>query len=230
MILRVKFTLCVTLFIAAIFPLLSITRGADQPREDSKLPHVLIIGDSISIGYTPFVKELMKGKAEVVHPKGNCEATVVGLKNLTAWLGDTKWQVIHFNWGLHDMKYVKDDKGTMTTVAEGKQWVPVAEYEKNLDELVTRLEKTGAKLIWADTTPVPDGAKGRVPSDVAKYNAAAERVMTAHHIPTDDLNAVATAHLDLQNPHDVHYKPAGYRELAKSVVESIEKAEASAPK
>jgi acyl-CoA thioesterase-1 len=206
---------------------LAAAADAPPPNADSKLPQILIIGDSISMGYTPFVKEMMKGKAEVVHPRENCAATVVGLKDLSAWLGDTKWEVIHFNWGLHDLKHI-DDKGNMTAVEKGKQWVPVEEYEKNLNELASRLEKTGAKLVWATTTPVPEGAKGRIPADVIKYNEAAERVMKAHHIPTDDLNAVAMAHLDLQNTRDVHYKPAGYRELAKSVVMSIEKVQTSA--
>ncbi|MCX5683968.1 MAG: SGNH/GDSL hydrolase family protein, partial [Planctomycetota bacterium] len=92
------------------------------------LPRVLLIGDSISMGYTPGVRELLKGKANVRHPPENCAATVVGLKRLDVWLGEKKWDVIHFNFGLHDMKYIVDEKGTMGSVEKGKQWVPLAEY------------------------------------------------------------------------------------------------------
>ena len=216
---------CLVVFLAGVFwdHFWCIAPGHRRGwgKNESQLPHVLIIGDSISIGYTPFVKKMMKDQAIVVHPRGNCEATVVGLAHLDEWLGKTEWAVIHFNFGLHDLKYVKDTKGTITDVGTGKQWVPVEAYEKNLDELATRLEKTGAKLIWCTTTPVPEGTKGRVAGDEIKYNEAAARVMQAHHISVDDLNAVAQKHLDLQSPHDVHFTGEGYKILAGAVTESI---------
>src|SRR5688572_11788905 len=78
------------------------------------LPRVLIIGDSISIGYTVPTREALQGVANVHRPLTNCEATVVGLVRLDEWLAtggaDKKWDVIHFNWGLHDMKQYKDGK------------------------------------------------------------------------------------------------------------------------
>ena len=198
--------------------------AAEEAQDEGNLPRVLIIGDSISMGYTPFVAQMLKGKAYVEHPKQNCESTVVGLKRRDAWIGKEKWDVIHFNWGLHDLKYIKDDKGTITEVGSGHQWVPVEQYEKNLDELVTRLEKTGAKLIWATTTPVPAGTTGRVAGAEIAYNEAAERVMKAHHIRMDDLQAVAAAHADLQLPRNVHFTPEGYKILGESVVSHVEKA------
>jgi hypothetical protein len=67
------------------------------------LPRVLLIGDSISGGYQKEVKRLLEGKAVVVKNPGNAEYTGTGLKKLHEWLGDEKWDVIHFNWGLWDM-------------------------------------------------------------------------------------------------------------------------------
>ena len=193
----------------------------------AKLPRVLIIGDSISMGYTPFVKELLKGKAEVVHTKENNESTVRGLQKLDAWLGSNTWDVIHFNWGLHDLKYV-DAQTKMTDIDKGKQWVPVEQYEPNLKTLVQRLKRTGAKLVWCSTTPVPEGVKGRVPGEEAKYNAAALRVMQAEGVPVDDLCAVVGTPQNRAamggRPKDVHYTDAGYRALAAEVVKAIEKA------
>lgn len=195
----------------------------------ARLPRVLIIGDSISIGYTPFVKAMMKDTAEVIHAQGNNESTVRGLEKLDAWLGlgSNKWEVIHFNWGLHDMKYI-DAKTKLTDVSRGRQWVPVEQYEPNLKTLVQRLKKTGAKLVWCSTTPVPEGARGRVPGEEAKYNAAALRVMQAEGVPVDDLCAfVGTAENRTAlggKPKDVHYTDDASKALAGEVVKALEAA------
>lgn len=205
----------------------SLAQAAD------KLPRVLIIGDSISYGYTPFVKELLTNKVVIVHAPGNNAATVVGLKRLDKWLGQEKWDVIHFNWGLHDMKYIdpataETDMGKLIPAEKGKQWVPVEQYEPNLKALVQRLKQTGAKLVWCSTTPVPAGATGRIPGDEVKYNAAAQRVMQAEGVPVDDLCAVVGTpeHRAAMGgkPKDVHYTDAGSRVLAAEVVKAIEKA------
>jgi acyl-CoA thioesterase-1 len=206
---------------------------ANLAQAADKLPRVLIIGDSISIGYTPFVKQLMTNRAVIVHAPGNNAATVVGLKRLDKWLGQEKWDVIHFNWGLHDMKYIdpataETDMAKLIPVEKGKQWVPVEQYEPNLKALVQRLKQSGAKLVWCSTTPVPAGATGRVPGDEAKYNAAALRVMQAEGVPVDDLCAVVGTpeHRAAMGgkPKDVHYTDAGSRTLAAEVVKAIEKA------
>ncbi len=150
------------------------------PIEDvAGLPRVLLIGDSISIGYTLPTRELLAGKANVHRPQANCGPTTNGLENLDKWLGDGKWDVIHFNWGLHDLKYMGPNGENLgdPEAPTSHQQVPPAEYEKNLRTLVERLEKTGAKLIWGSTTPVPDGAAGRVVGDSAKYNEIAAKIM-----------------------------------------------------
>jgi len=201
---------------------------AMQPIEDvAGLPRVLLIGDSISIGYTLPARALMKGKAKVHRPQANCGPTTSGLKSIDKWLGDKKWDVIHFNWGLHDLKYMGPKGGNLADPkgAESHQQVPPAEYEKNLRTLVERLKKTGAKLIWCSTTPVPEGARGRAVGDSAKYNAIAAKVMADNKIPTDDLYAFAKPRLkEIGRPADVHYTPEGSQTLAKEVVASISKA------
>src|SRR5258708_5818862 len=81
-----------------------------QIADDPKLPRVLILGDSISIGYTLPVRKLLEGKANVHRPADNCGPSNSGLLLLDKWLGDGKWDVIHFNFGLHDLKYIDDNK------------------------------------------------------------------------------------------------------------------------
>ncbi len=192
------------------------------------LPRVLLIGDSISMGYTVPVRELLKGKANVHRIPANGGPTVNGLKNLKAWLGDSKWDVIHFNWGLHDLKYIQEDPSKRADPkAPGSHLqVPLDDYEKNLATLAAQLKATGAKLIWCSTTPVIEGSDGRVAGDESKYNEAAARVMKAAGIPTNDLRAHAKAKLkEIQLPAgNVHYTPAGYNYLAEKVVAAIEAA------
>jgi len=189
--------------------------------DDPKLPRVLIIGDSISIGYTLPLRELLEGKANVHRIPTNGGPTTRGLEHIDAWLGESKWDVIHFNWGLHDLKQLADRKDPKQPDRDLRQ-VPPEEYEKNLSALVARLKKTGAKLIWATTTPVPEGSAGRTPGDAAKYNELAAKIMAAEGVAIDDLYSFAKPQLEtIQLPANVHFKPAGSQALAVKVAESI---------
>jgi len=187
-------------------------RAFARVKDDPALPRVLLIGDSISIGYTIPVREALAGKANVHRPAANCGPTIRGLESLDEWLGEDDWDVIHFNWGLHDLKYM-----------DGKQQVPLAEYEKNLGELVERLKRTGAKLIWCSTTPVPEGCSPpRTNDDVLAYNAVAKKIMDANGIAIDDLYAFALPKLkEIQRPANVHFTPEGSAVLAGQVAASI---------
>jgi acyl-CoA thioesterase-1 len=186
-----------------------------QDVEDvSGLPRVLLIGDSISMGYTVPVRELLKGKANVHRIPANGGPTSNGLEHISEWLGTGKWDVIHFNWGLHDLKIGED----------GSRQVPLDRYEQNLRELVARLRQTGARLIFASTTPVPEGKVNppRVNADVISYNAAAAKIMQERGIPIDDLYLLAMPQLKtIQLPVNVHYTPEGYASLARQVADSI---------
>ena len=180
--------------------------------DDPKLPRVLLIGDSISIGYTRDVQRKLKGKANVHRIPTNGGPTTRGLANIDKWLGNAHWDVIHFNWGLHDLKYIK-----------GRKQVPLDEYERNLRVLVRRMKKTGARLVWCATTPVPEGVSPpRKNAEVLQYNAVAAKIMTENKIPTDDLYSFAKPQLKkLQRPHNVHFTPTGSKILAGQVAGSI---------
>lgn len=210
--------LILTLFFAPSF-------HAESTPQDADLPRVLIIGDSISMAYTAPVAEMLKEVAAVEHHEGNAQHTGTGLKKIDQWIGETQWDVIHFNWGLWDLCYRhpkskvqgKRDKvnGTLTT--------PIDVYEKNLDQLVTRLKQTSAKLIWAHTTVVPEKEAGRFAGDGKKYNAAATRVMNKHKISINDLHTLTAgfpAELFVK-PGDVHYTPAGSKKIARQVANAM---------
>ncbi|MGC9320467.1 MAG: SGNH/GDSL hydrolase family protein, partial [Armatimonadota bacterium] len=100
-------------------------------------------------------------------------------------------------------------------------------YEGNLEELVVRLKQTGAELIWATTTPVPDPVDGpfRRPEDVLHYNSVARAIMREHSIMVDDLYEFALPQLDkIQRPRDVHFTEKGYEVLARQVAAAIREA------
>ncbi len=188
----------------------------DPVRDVPGLPRVLIIGDSISIGYTLPVRKLLEGRANVHRIPENGGPTTVGLKKIDAWLGDERWDVIHFNWGLHDLKLI-----------DGQRQVALPDYERNLERLVQRLRETGAKLIWAHTTPVPDLpaeklSPGRRTADVPAYNGAAARVMDAHDVQVNDLYSLALERLDgIQRPANVHFTDSGSAALGEEVAAAI---------
>jgi lysophospholipase L1-like esterase len=182
-----------------------------QVPEHPSLPRALLIGDSISMDYTQATRELLEGKVNLQRIPWNGGDTNLGLERLNEAIGPVKWDVIHFNFGLHDLRY-----------SEGEYQVPIERYETNLRELVKRLKATGARLVWASTTPVPEGAGGRLPEDAAKYNAVAKKVMEENGVLIDDLYAFALPRLkELQRPADVHFHEDGSRALAKRVAVSI---------
>jgi hypothetical protein len=185
-------------------------------KDEPGLPRVLLIGDSISIGYTLQVRALLKGKANVHRIPVNGGATEVGLAHMKDWLGDGKWDVIHFNFGLHDAKYA----------SESTQRASREQYAENLRKLVAQMKETGAKLIFATTTPVPkDGnlSPTRRFDSIPARNELALRMMKENDVAIDDLYAVVLpVQAKLGRSNDVHFEPAGYELLAKAVAASIE--------
>ena len=189
--------------------------------DDPALPRVLLIGDSISIGYTVGVREALSGQANVHRIPVNGGPTTRGLESIDDWIGEGEWDVIHFNWGLHDLKYI-NDKGQLVDPDQGRQQVPLDQYEENLTHLVQHLQRTGAKLIWRNTTPVPEGAKGRSPGDELEYNQVAAKIMVHHGIPTDDhYSFVKPRQAELMLPANVHFTKEGSQALAERAAAAI---------
>lgn len=200
--------------------------SADDPRHPAyllsedrpDLPRVLLIGDSISIGYTVTVREILVGTANLHRIPENGRDTAHGLKQLDAWLGEKPWDLVHFNFGLHDIRHVKDDKMDVS----GLRIRTADEYGVNLTRILDRLRGTGAHLVFATTTPVPDGADGRRPGDEIECNAIAGRLMARAGVPINDLHAFITPHLaEVQTPSNVHFNETGSRLMGEEVARVI---------
>ena len=181
----------------------------DYLEDDPKLPRVLLIGDSVSRGYTLAARKALAGKANVHRAPENCGPTANGLKKLDVWLGDGTWDVIHFNFGIHDRVTKPED------------------YTARLTTIIERLKKTGAKLIWAATTPIPPDTKDgpSATKAIEEKNALAAKLMQEQGVAIDDLFTFITPHLaKVQNPADVHFNGDGYELLGQQVARAIEPA------
>lgn len=187
-------------------------------RDVPHLPRVLLIGDSISMGYTVPVRKLLEGKANVHRIPANGGETARGLANMEKWLGGGNWDVIHFNFGIHDLKHIKDGKWD----SAGKPVSSPRLYENNLRKLVDRLKATGATLICASTTPIPEGAPGVAAGGEIELNTIAEKIMAENDIPINDLHGYLIKKRDeYQTSSDVHYSPQGSQYLGEKVAKSI---------
>jgi GDSL-like lipase/acylhydrolase family protein len=187
------------------------------------LPKVLIIGDSISMGYTPVLKNILKARARVTHPKNNCQHTQKGIMKLDEWIGERKYKVIYFNFGLHDLKHVDPVTQKPSKKAEDPLMTDLKDYEANLNQIVSKLKATGATLIFATTTPVPEKSTPlRDPEMPPKYNAVAVNVMKKQKVEVDDLYAfVFPQNEKIQEANNVHYTVAGYQIIGERVAATI---------
>jgi hypothetical protein len=183
---------------------------------DQKLPRVLLIGDSISVGYGAVVKERLKGKANV-----DALATSKAISD-PGWLKETAYAVegyrhavIHFNNGLHGVHVTGHD------------------YESSLRAHVKKLRELAphAKLIWASTTPVPSREKGVALDEkgnarVQARNTIAERVIKEAGIPINDLYGLVVGDIEklTANKGNVHYNDKGKKLQGQAVADAILKA------
>lgn len=218
-------------------------RNTKSKIQDDVLPRVLILGDSISLGYTPHVIRILEGTACVTRPQTNCGPSQYYLKNDTLkniWLEDGKWDVIHVNFGIWDNHYMTADgdillqerypkyfeyedpmeKDRAIRADGGHIRTEPLQYAENMRKIFAILKATGAKVIFGLSTPLPrwrfDGRWQRIRA----YNAIAEEVCRETGVQVNDLYAVADRHLNLQTD-GCHFNEEGYRILAEAVASII---------
>ncbi len=177
---------------------------------------VLLLGDSIRLGYQPFVEELLKGKAEVYGPDDNCRFALYTLWHLWQWValsgGDV--DVVHWNNGIWDINTHLQDGSSVSTPQEYA--VAIRRVLKELRALCPR-----AKIIFATTTAVNDKHPNVKNADVAKINAAAIKIMREEGIEINDLNSVTAENPSYLCEDMLHLSGEGYRVAARAVSEAI---------
>jgi acyl-CoA thioesterase-1 len=206
-------------------------RPDPRAADDLKLPRVLVIGDSISMNYHEAAKAALAGVANYHRNEGNAASSAQGVRNMELWLGNYRekaWDVIQFNHGLHDLKQPYD----ANTDSWGDYTVSLADYKANLEKEIAILRKTGARLIWCSTTPVPNdnpSAYARRKGASKIFNDAALEVMRRHpDILITDLHAVVDGSPVFDNwrtGKDVHfYQKEEQKLLGEAVAATLRKA------
>jgi len=177
---------------------------------DSSLPRVLLIGDSITQGYGPKVAEALKGRATVARlTTSKSLGDPVLLAEVALVLGQCAFDVVHVNNGLHGWGYSED------------------EYRRSFPELLATIRKHAprAKIIWAMTTPV------RTTPDLKEFSERTERVIARNkiaaeitaqeQIPVDDLFSLVKDHPEYWRGDGVHFNEKGVAAEAQQVADSI---------
>lgn len=175
--------------------------------DKNDLPHVLLIGDSIVMGYCPVVEKQLAGKAYVARI---CTSQFISdpmlLSQLKLFLGQMKFDVIHFNNGLHGASYSE------------------AQYRAAFPAFLAAIQESApqAKLIWASTTTFIRDGKPELNEQVKARNAIAHKCIEQAGISEDDLFSLISPHPELHDAGGIHYKPEGYALLGRQVASEIE--------
>jgi hypothetical protein len=196
--------------------------NSNKPKGDinNQFPVVLLIGDSIRMGYAPLVKQQLANKAIVKWPEENCEDSGKILNNIEKYIELNKPDLIYINCGLHD---IKSERGT------NKKKNPIETYESNLNKIISVIKSKGIKILWASTTPVIEEWHNKIQSfdrlnkDINQYNEIASKVMLAQGIRIiDHYQVIEKADKQASFKKDgVHYTDKGSEILSATVSQEI---------
>ena len=182
---------------------------------ETKLPRVLLVGDSITGGYGPKVADALKGKASVARlTTSKSIGDPALLAEVALVLGQCRFDVVHFNNGLHGWGYSEE------------------EYQKNFPELLATIRKHApqAKLIWATITPMRQAGKLDMIAEGTKRvqarNKIAEEIVAREGIAVDDLYGLVKDHPEFWSPDGVHFNAPGVaaqvEQVTKRIAENLE--------
>jgi hypothetical protein len=173
-----------------------------------------LIGDSIARDYYPEVERHLSGKAFVARlATSRFIADPVLLKEIELVLDQAKFDIIHFNNGMHGWQHSE------------------VKYREAFPKLIITIHAHApkAKLIWATTTPLRNGkdvtygTKAEYSDErIAARNALAAEVVAAEKIPIVDLNAAVRGHPELHSDN-VHFNGQGTQILAALVSAAVAK-------
>ena len=193
----------------------------------NEMKKVLLLGDSIRMGYQQYVREALAGEYDVRYPEDNGRFAAYTLWQLNQELKhNPDIALVHFNNGYWDMNV----EAPMTEAIH-----PVEEYVSFLRRIVALCRQCGVTVVFATTVPIlEDGAAGDNTGVqgtinyknewVTAYNAAAVRLMTELQVPVNDLYALCMEDDRRYKCEDLlHLSEEGSRRCADRVAEYIRK-------
>lgn len=191
---------------------------------ENNMKNVLLIGDSIRMGYDKSIKQALEGRANVVFPEDNCQFACYVFRYFHEWFGGIDgrdFDVIHWNAGLHDVLRLFEEEPT----------TPLEVYEYYIERICVRMKKLcpNAKIIFATSTSVISEKMTkdfmRYNEDIERYNAAAVKIVTKHGFEVNDLYALSKTLPEEAHSDAVHYyTDMGTQAYSKQVLSYIEAA------
>jgi hypothetical protein len=174
----------------------------DHQSRAAELPRVLVIGDEFWINVVGELKTALKDQALVVHGRVANDlppTTALVTEQLDQILGKQKWDIIIVNVGLTDLVYrvpgIKSFRALPKHVG-GELTVTTADFEKQLQQLVTRLTQTQAKLIWTTIPVIIDDKRDLLlPESELPLNEVIRQTMQQQRIPVIDIHQHLTQQL-----------------------------------
>lgn len=189
------------------------------------MKNVFLLGDSIKGFYKSRVEELLGGEYKIWTPAENCRFAKYTLNSLRHYFAAMREEnffpdIIHFNVGLWDLNHLYNT---------GRPFTECEEYIRDMKNILTQLKKTGAKIIFATTTPTRKERETAADtqhfnSEIKYYN---EKLLEAIENDVDavnDLYSVIEGNIESYISDDfLHPSQSGVEVLAKQVADSIEK-------
>lgn len=206
---------------------------------------ILLLGDSIRMGYCEYVRERMQGKAEVFYPNDNGRFLQYTLRQLQDWKSGLKLEgneidVVHWNNGLWDVAHLGNGPTGEAEAAtadsslragyyeyEKECLTPPDMYEYMIGRVYRRIRTLfpRAKVIFATTTPALDDQCPaflyRRNAEIRAYNEIARKVLEPEGVRFNDLYSFADANLRDLHRDWVHFSEEGSRKLAEEIAEFI---------
>jgi len=181
---------------------------------------ILLLGDSIRMGYDDFVKEMMPDYEIIYDSEDNSR-----FSSYTLWQFNQLYKkygsfdMVHFNSGYWDLN---------PECPNGESTVPIEDYIRNLKRLIEQIKYIGAIPVFATITPVDNDEylKGNIPYNndlVDKYNNAALKLMKEENVIVNDLYSLLDDKKDKYKCSDkLHLTTMGYMKCAKQIKQIIE--------
>jgi len=184
-------------------------------KEEDDMTKILLVGDSIRLSYMPRVKELLDGKAIVWGPEDNSRFVKYTLWYIAEWMGHFgRPDIIHWNNGIWDVYRQNDEMGIFTSLDD---------YMSDIRRLYAEMKKSGARIIFATTTPVGDAFRHISNEDIDRYNAAVLEFLKPEHVPINDLNRlIRQDKAGLLGKDMMHLSPDGIELAARQTASLLE--------
>jgi lysophospholipase L1-like esterase len=183
---------------------------------------VVLIGDSIRMGYQPFVTRKLEGKAEVWGPGTNCRHSLWALDHFQEWVADQEPDVVHVNFGIHDA----------SIQADGEHQILLDQYRLCLKRFIGKVKALeNVRMIWATITPLYIAEEGvpmsdwkpKTEAEIDVFNAAALEIINAEGVAVNDLQDVILRNdfSKCLTQDGCHMTELGNEVLSEAVVEVI---------